>query len=94
MSQEKTNKIKIKLAKKGGVTYGTEPLTFGIPFAEDDLPSTASIRVTDPDGRIIPVQTECLTTWNKNLRDVRWLLADIQTASKVSVVFRSWLHIQ
>ncbi|MBT3272810.1 MAG: hypothetical protein HN368_06630 [Spirochaetales bacterium] len=78
MSLENAKKIRIKLAGKGGATYGTEPLTFGIPFAEFDLPSTGGIRVTDANDRSIPVQYECRTTWDKDLRQVRWLLADIQ----------------
>jgi hypothetical protein len=78
MSQENPKKIKIKLAGKDGNTYGTEPLTFGMPFAEGDFTSTAGVSVTDPDGHHIQVQTECLTSWQKNGRDVKWLLMDIQ----------------
>ncbi len=84
MTQENSNKIQIKLAGKHGVPYGSESLTFGIPFAEGGLPSTEGIRVTGPDGRQLPVQTDCLTTWTKERRHVKWLLLDLQKEDQLS----------
>ena len=70
--------IPVKLSGECGVRYGNEPLTFGVPFAEGDFPVGARLRAVTADGREIPLQTSVMTTWKKDLRDVKWLLADVQ----------------
>ncbi len=69
-------RIDVRLAGTGAVRSGTEPLTFGVPFADGAFERSQAIRVGGPDGRPIPVQTECLTTWGKDRRYVKWLLVD------------------
>jgi hypothetical protein len=71
-------RISVKLSGESGVRYGHEPLTFGVPFAEGDFPVGARLRAVTADGREIPLQTSVMTTWKKDLRDVKWLLADLQ----------------
>ena len=55
-----------------------ESLTFGVPFADGVLPAGASVRAVTGNGRDIPIQTDCMTTWHKDLRFVKWLLVDMQ----------------
>jgi hypothetical protein len=49
-----------------------------VPFAEGDFPVGTRLRAVTADGREIPLQTSVMTTWKKDLRDVKWLLADVQ----------------
>lgn len=71
-------KIKLKLLGCEGVRYEGCPLTFGVPFADGDLERGAPVRVVDEDGKVLPTQTECLSTWHRDLKYVKWLLVDIQ----------------
>ena len=75
--------IEVRLAGTREVRSGTEPLTFGVPFAEGALELPAAIRVAGPDGRPIPAQTDCLTTWRKDRRHVKWLLVDVQADGRL-----------
>ncbi len=58
------------------------PLTFGVPFADDALTVGAPVRAVRADGRAIPIQTACMTTWNKDLQFVKWLLVDLQAEAE------------
>jgi len=71
-------RIPVKLAGEPGVRYSKEPLTFGVPFAEGAFPAGSQLRAVTADGRALPLQTAVMTTWKKDLKDVKWLLADIQ----------------
>ena len=71
--------IQVRLHPADGVAYGRHvPLTFGVPFADEVLPAGSSLRAVTADGRDLPVQTSCMTTWDKDLRFVKWLLVDLQ----------------
>ena len=76
-------RIEVRLAGTSAGRSGTEPLTFGVPFAEGALELAAAIRVTGPDGRPLPAQTDCLTTWRKDRRHVKWLLVDVQADGRL-----------
>jgi len=52
------------------------PVTSGIPFPEGALGSGDHVRVLDPSGAEVPLQTEVLTRWPGGT--VRWLLLDFQ----------------
>jgi len=71
-------RISVKLAGESGVRYANEPLTFGVPFAEGDFPAGTQLRAAAADGRAIPVQAATMATWKQDLRDVKWLLVDLQ----------------
>jgi len=71
-------RISIRLSGESGVRYASEPLTFGVPFAEGALPAGASLRCVTADGRELPLQTAEVTTWKPDLKHVKWLLADLQ----------------
>ncbi len=73
-----TPRIPIHIVGEPGVGYGLEPLTFGVPFAEGALPSGTRLRCVTADGRELPLQTAEVTTWKKDLKHVKWLLADLQ----------------
>ena len=75
--------IEVRLAGPETSRAGTEPLTFGVPFADGALERTQAIRVTGPDGHPIPAQTDCLTTWRKDGRHVKWLLVDVQADGRI-----------
>ena len=76
-------RIAVRLAGTREGRSGTEALTFGVPFAEGALELPAAIRVAGPDGRPIPAQTDCLTTWRKDRRHVKWLLVDLQADGRL-----------
>ena len=65
------NRIEVRLAGPGTERAGIEPVTFGVPFPDGELERGQAIRVTGPDGRPIPAQTDCLTTWRKDGRHVK-----------------------
>ncbi|HHV96718.1 MAG TPA: hypothetical protein GXX37_09655 [Clostridiaceae bacterium] len=54
------------------------PITQGIPFADKTLRRDSNIFLFDSDGKQIPVQWRCLTTWSKDCLYVKWLLIDFQ----------------
>ena len=78
MKKTDSHRIPVKVAGEAGARYSKEPLTFGVPFAEGAFPAGSQLRAVTADGRAIPLQTAVTTTWQKDLRDVKWLLADIQ----------------
>ena len=71
-------RIPVRIAGEPGVDYSLEPLTFGVPFAEGAFTAGAALRCVTADGRELPLQTAAVTTWKPDLRDVKWLLADVQ----------------
>jgi len=71
-------RVAVKLAGEPGVRYSREPLTFGVPFADNTFPRGTPLRAVTADGRSLPIQTACTTTWDKDLRHVKWLLVDLQ----------------
>ncbi len=73
-----TKRFPVKLAGEPGVRYGKEPLTFGVPFAEGDFPAGSRLRAVRADGTELPLQTAQVTTWKKDLKDVKWMVADLQ----------------
>ena len=73
------NRIEVRLAGPGTERAGIEPLTFGVPFPDGELERGQTIRVTGP----IPAQTDCLTTWRKDDRHVKWLLVDVQAGGRI-----------
>ena len=75
--------VEVRLAGPGPERAGIEPLTFGVPFPDGALERGQAIRVTGPDGRPIPAQTDCLTTWRKDGRYVKWLLVDVQADGRI-----------
>ena len=72
-------KILLNVSGGDGVNYTAWPVTFGVPFSDGDLQRGTPVRLVDEDGQTLPVQTKCLTTWNKDLKYARWLLIDTQT---------------
>jgi hypothetical protein len=78
MKKKETKRIPVKLAGEAGVRYGSEPMTFGVPFAEGALPAGSRLRAVRADGKELPLQTVHMTTWKKDLGDVKWMVADIQ----------------
>lgn len=50
------------------------PVTWGVPFAQGALHDPTRIRVADPDGAALPLQTEVLQRWPDG--SIHWLLLD------------------
>ena len=71
-------RLPVRLAGAPGVGYHREPLTFGVPFAAGACPAGTALRAVTADGRALPLQTAVMTTWQNDLRHVKWLLADLQ----------------
>lgn len=78
-SRTRTKKtIALRCIGREGLRYGRRPITLGIPFADGALRVGASVRLVDGNGSPIPVQTQCLATWHRDLEFVKWLLVDAQ----------------
>ncbi|OGG52223.1 MAG: hypothetical protein A3F84_20685 [Candidatus Handelsmanbacteria bacterium RIFCSPLOWO2_12_FULL_64_10] len=71
-------RIPLTVENAGGVERKAWPITQGVPFADGDLPKGAPVRVVDASGKVLPTQSSCLATWNKDLNYVKWLLVDFQ----------------
>ncbi len=56
------------------------PVTSGIPFPKGVLFSPANVRIIDPEGVEVPVQTLALSFWGDG--SIRWLLIDFQADVK------------
>ena len=68
----------VKISGLPGLSYHAHPVTFGVPFGDGILEKGAPVGMVDPDDRALPIQTQCLTTWNEDGRFVKWLLVDLQ----------------
>ena len=64
-------RIPVRLAGEPGVHYASEPLTFGVPFAEGAFPAGTRLRAVRADGTELPLQTAPVTTWKKDLKDLK-----------------------
>ncbi len=56
-----------------------EPVTVSVPFPKGALPDPRSIRLLDPDGNSVVVQTEVLARWTGG--SVKWLRLDFLGAT-------------
>ena len=68
----------IKLLGIENLDYVSYPITFGVPFADGVLENGTPVRIIDGSGKALPIQTQPLTLWNKDLKFVKWLLVDTQ----------------
>ena len=75
---EDIKRIELTVEEPAGVDRRAWPVTQGVPFADGDLERTAPVRLVTDRGEPLPLQTLCLTTWDKDLRFVKWLLVDFQ----------------
>jgi hypothetical protein len=71
-------RIPVRLTGEPGFVYNHEPLTFGVPFADETFQSDTALRCVTADGRELPLQTAVMTTWKPDLQHVKWLLCDLQ----------------
>ena len=71
-------RIKLIVEEAGGVERQAWPITQGIPFEDRELQRDAPVRIVTETGEQLAVQTLCLTTWDKELKYVKWLLIDFQ----------------
>ena len=72
--------FRVRVHGAAGVDYDRAPVTFGVPFADGVLEAGTPIRLRDATGKVLPVQTRCLATWQPDRRFVKWLLADTSVA--------------
>ncbi len=78
MTSKGIKRIPLTVENTGGPERKAWPITQGVPFADRELRRGAKVRVVDSSGKRLPVQASCLGTWKKDLRYVKWLLADFQ----------------
>lgn len=78
MDDKNRKRIQLKLSGAEGISYQAYPLTFGVPFKDGDLKKETTVRVVDESGETLPIQTQCLTTWNSDQAFIKWLLVDLQ----------------
>ena len=74
MDDKNRKRIQLKLSGAEGISYQAYPLTFGVPFKDGDLKKETTVRVVDESGETLPIQTQCLTTWNSDQAFIKWLL--------------------
>lgn len=72
------HKIKLVIEEAGEVDRKGWPITQGIPFPDGQLEKGQAVRIVDKEGKILPVQSSCLTTWQEDQKYVKWLLVDFQ----------------
>ncbi len=79
-----TTGVPIHITEAYGVARALEPVTFGVPLAEDDpvLVPASELVVAGPDGKLVPAQYRPLTRWGGGPDDgkkpIRFLLIDLQ----------------
>ncbi len=66
--------VPLRIESPIGLGAATQPVTFGVPFAEGALRDARSLCLKDATGRTVPVQTEALARWWDG--SVKWLLVD------------------
>jgi len=66
------------MEEPAGVERNAWPVTQGVPFADGELEQGAPVRIVTAEGKPLPTQALCLTTWCEDLRFVKWLLVDFQ----------------
>lgn len=71
-------RIRLTVQEPGGVGRPSWPVTQGVPFPDGELEKGTPVRVADSKGNPLPTQSQCLTTWDKDLKYVKWLLVDFQ----------------
>lgn len=65
---------RLVLSCPNGLPEEGYPVTWGVPFAQGALRDPQKVRITDPDGVSLPLQTEALRRWPDG--SVHWLLLD------------------
>ncbi len=55
---------------------GTQPVSFGVPFAPGLLRRSEPVRLVDATGRSVDAQVEITSSWDARPDEVRWLLVD------------------
>jgi len=75
---EAAKRIKLHIEEPAGIARQAWPVTQGVPFADGELERGAPVRMVDAAGKVLPAQVIGLTTWDEDLRYVKWLLVDFQ----------------
>lgn len=75
-------RIKLNIEEPTRINRPSWPITQGVPFPDKELERGTSVRIVDGDGNPLPTQSTCLTTWDKDMRYVKWLLLDFQANIK------------
>ena len=70
--------ITVELLGIRNLDYMSYPVTFGVPFADGVLENGIPVRIIDRSGKSLPMQTQSLAFWSKDLKFVKWLLVDTQ----------------
>ncbi len=70
--------LSLKVMNRPDTACDTAPVWSGVPFPEGVLGSSRNIRLLDPSGDEVPVQTRTLGRWPDGT--VKWTLVDFQAA--------------
>jgi hypothetical protein len=73
-----SERISVRVSGVKGTNYQAHPVTFGVPFGDGELMSGTPVALTYANGKSLPVQNQCLTTWSDDGKFVKWLLLDLQ----------------
>ena len=71
-----TMSLSLMLEEQDGIARHHEPITVGVPFPRGLIQQLSECRLFDPQGRVIPLQTEALACWPD--QSVKWGLLDFQ----------------
>ncbi|MGI6081691.1 MAG: hypothetical protein ACOYEP_02330, partial [Limnochordia bacterium] len=69
-------RIPLRVAERRGLDRRAQPVSSGVPLPSGQLWDSASVRLLDPRGLQVPLQTEILSHWPDG--SIRWLLLDFQ----------------
>jgi len=77
-------RIPLRVTERQGFDRDAQPVSTGVPLPAGHLWDPASVRLMDPEGRQLPLQTEVLSRWPDG--SIRWLLLDFQASVAAGAV--------
>ena len=89
--EEEIVKVPLLVEETAGVARLGSPVTTGIPFPQGFLQKEENVRLLDPTGRELPLQTRVLGLWPD--KSIRWLLLDFQVDLVAHEAGRYFLEI-
>ncbi len=70
----KSGRVRLTVAEPSGVARGSAPLTVGLPLPRGALGDASNVRLLDPGGAALPLQTRSLSRWPDG--SIKWILLD------------------
>lgn len=72
---QRSGRVEVEIPNDEGVYWRNAPVTVGVPFPRGALDTQENVRLTDAEGREIPMQTKVTSHWTR-FGSIRWLQCD------------------